>query len=315
VARIAVKDDALKRRLRDLGHRPVSLDQVEADVALVHFDEGPVAGATWLRDLAANRMRPVMVICSTPDQVDVALEAGCAEVLRTPISETLLAMRLRTQLNRTLDVTISDAGDLNLLGRLVEASPDPIVAADLKGQVLLFSRSAEELLGYAEDQVVGRMHVGALYAQSGTASEVLRQMRATEGGHVHGLSVGLRSSKGQPIPVRLSAALVRDGLGRPVASLGIFRDDREHTALSQALVETRSALTTSEQRAATLSLVRQEVQDLSEPLTVALGQLQLLEMDPELANSTRDRLARARQALERMLRDARALTDRLQSGT
>ncbi len=46
---------------------------------------------------------------------------------------------------------------------LIESSIDAVVACDRRGKVVLFNRSAEELLGRARDQVVGRMSLMELF--------------------------------------------------------------------------------------------------------------------------------------------------------
>jgi PAS domain S-box-containing protein len=42
------------------------------------------------------------------------------------------------------------------LARLIESSPDAIISTDRDGNVVLFSESAEALLGYRAKEVAGR---------------------------------------------------------------------------------------------------------------------------------------------------------------
>ena len=44
------------------------------------------------------------------------------------------------------------------LTRLIESSPDAIIATDKQGNVVLFNEGAETLLGYQAEEVIGRPH-------------------------------------------------------------------------------------------------------------------------------------------------------------
>ena len=49
------------------------------------------------------------------------------------------------------------------LTRLIESSPDAIVATDREGRIVLFSEGAETMLGYRSDEVLGRSASAALW--------------------------------------------------------------------------------------------------------------------------------------------------------
>ena len=48
------------------------------------------------------------------------------------------------------------------LTRLIESSPDAIIATDKQGTVVLFNEGAETLLGYRAEEVIGRSAIGSL---------------------------------------------------------------------------------------------------------------------------------------------------------
>ncbi|HXS18477.1 MAG TPA: PAS domain S-box protein, partial [Polyangiaceae bacterium] len=58
------------------------------------------------------------------------------------------------------------------LERVIESSVDGIVSADLRGNVLVFNRSACKLFGYEREDVVGNMRVDRLYPP-GVAKEIM----------------------------------------------------------------------------------------------------------------------------------------------
>jgi len=108
----------------------------------------------------------------------------------------------------------------------------------MKGNVLIFNKAAEELLGYKAEEVIGKKHISELYPP-GMAKEVMRKLRSS-GGRYSGEFEAL-DRYGQKIPVHLSAALVyRDG--KEVASLGIFTDLRPKLEMERRLRETQLQL-------------------------------------------------------------------------
>src|SRR6185437_6216157 len=66
------------------------------------------------------------------------------------------------------------------LTRLIESSPDAIIATDKHGTVVLFSEGAESLLGYRAEDVIGRSTTG-LYDSEDRAKDVLIEMRKRGG--------------------------------------------------------------------------------------------------------------------------------------
>ena len=64
------------------------------------------------------------------------------------------------------------------LASLIEGSPDAITATNREGNVVLFNRGAEALLGYRSEEIIGK-GVAQLYESAEKAKEVMRQMRYT----------------------------------------------------------------------------------------------------------------------------------------
>ena len=313
MAVIACTSSELQAALELAGHRTELVEDptlASADLLLVGFDDGPIAGPSWIAHLRQSLGRlPILVVCEELEQVEAAISEGATEVLRRPLGPRLLAHRVQLALARAAepDPSSQPSGARDLLPRLVEASPDPIVAADLKGRVLVFSRAAEDVLGYRSEEVLGRIHVGELYADEGAASRVLEALQAGEGRGVRGMPVRLRTRKGESIPVRLTASLVHDFSGRPVASVGVFRDEREREQLSQRLRSTTDQLLHSEARSASLSSVAAVAFELNQPLTALSGILELLMLDPQHPHALRERFDRAIEQTERIAELSREL--------
>jgi PAS domain S-box-containing protein len=119
------------------------------------------------------------------------------------------------------------------LSRLIESSPDAIIATDKNGDVTLFSEGAETLLGYRAEEMVGRS-VSLLYGGEAGANEVLREMHK-RGGTVSGFDGVLWAKDQSIIPVLISASLLFDDDGRQIGTVGFATDLRERKRAEEAV--------------------------------------------------------------------------------
>ena len=127
------------------------------------------------------------------------------------------------------------------LSNLIETSVDGIIAADMKGRVIIFNRGAERLLGYRAEEVIGKFNVANFYPP-GVARDIMRRLRSeANGGKGRVLPhriIGV-SKSGEHIPITLSGALIYQG-GREIASVGIFYDLREILKAQEELLESEA---------------------------------------------------------------------------
>ncbi len=127
--------------------------------------------------------------------------------------------------------------------RLIESSPYAIIATDIKGNIIVFNRAAEELSGYRAEEVLGRIHITQIY-QPGVAKEVMKKLRSPDYGGIGrltGSEFKMVDKGGKEIPIHLSAAIVFQD-GEEVASVGIFTDLRPRIVMEQKLQETHLQL-------------------------------------------------------------------------
>jgi PAS domain S-box-containing protein len=164
------------------------------------------------------------------------------------------------------------------LERLVDSAADAIVAADLRGTVLVFNRVAEQIYGVAADQIVGRASVRDLYADRGSAREVMRLLRSPQHGgvgRIEGIRQEIVNRAGERVPVALSAAILYED-GREVGTVGIFNDLRERIKIEQRLATAQQRLEVTEKQALLAELAGATAHELNQPLTAILGNLEML---------------------------------------
>ncbi|MBF8279142.1 MAG: hypothetical protein HW385_574, partial [candidate division NC10 bacterium] len=119
------------------------------------------------------------------------------------------------------------------LASLIEDSPDPIIATNREGDVVLFNRGAEALLGFRQEEIIGQ-RVAQLYESVEKAKEVMRQMRK-QGGTVSAFETVLQAKDGTRIPVLISASILYDEKGQEVGTVGFNKDLRERKRAEEAL--------------------------------------------------------------------------------
>ncbi|MES1206538.1 MAG: PAS domain S-box protein [Pseudomonadota bacterium] len=189
--------------------------------------------------------------------------------------DVTLARELEIELRRTTE----------FLERILNSAVDGIIAADMRGTILLFNHSAERICGHRASDVIGKMKVTELYPPR-VAQEIMRLLRSSErggGGRLEPVRRELKAASGELIPVSISAALVLDDASREIATVGIFSDLRERLRMEERLATAQEKLAISEKQVVAIELAGAAAHELNQPLTSVMGYAQMLlrKMEPE----------------------------------
>ncbi|MDI6775712.1 MAG: PAS domain S-box protein [Syntrophales bacterium] len=194
------------------------------------------------------------------------------------------------------------------LTNLIESSVDAIFVTDMKGNILIFNRGAENILGYTAGEVVGKMNISNIYPP-GVAREVMKKLKMPDFGGVGKLTsfpITQRRKDGELIEGDLSASIIYNGGGKEVASVGIFKDLRERLRIERELQKTQQALLQSEKLAAMGRLTSQVAHELNNPIYGIMNTLELLktEIPPQ---------SKRRRILELSLSETQRLSEMLRN--
>ncbi len=173
----------------------------------------------------------------------------------------------------------------DFMNMIIQSAPISIMAADLRGNIIIWNREAEKTLGYAADAVIGNMNITKVYPE-GKAKEIMKIIRSNQYGPVGTFppqSVLYVREDGKTLEGHLSAAMIYDDEGNEVATIGSFVDLTERLEMERALSRTQEQLLHSEKLAAMGRLTSQIAHELNNPLFGIMNTLELMktEIPPE----------------------------------
>ncbi|HCH61407.1 MAG: hypothetical protein CL927_20215 [Deltaproteobacteria bacterium] len=314
----------------DMAVRPVGTLPAAVLDALLHagvrLDPAASLGVVWYEHPAARTcfQRPdlpsVVAFVADDEQEVNALADGAVDALRT--STPALASRLFTiarvdrQWQIRLEAQLSEEHRIeselqstrDLLSRLIDTTPCPVMAVGPGGDLLVFNRAAEAVLGYEIDWAQQHLKVNDVYVESGDARRILSAIRASPRRMVRGLRTRLRTRRGDTLEVSLNAAEVYGADGLPVATIGVFPDTRSRDDLSRRLDSTATQMLRLEAENAAVSASLAEVHYLNQPLNTSMLTIEMLMLQEGLPSATLARLERIYKQLEKLAEKVSDLT-------
>lgn len=229
---------------------------------LYSVSKGEVRGDVDLhvRTLAGRRL--TLAVSAAP----MAGEAGEGVAVLT-LRDVTRQREMAEELKQTTD----------FLERLIDSSVDAVIAADMRGNIMLFNKAAEAICGYSAAEVIGKLHVTNLYPD-GVARELMAKLRSGEHGGKGRLAtsrVEILNRVGERIPVNMTASILYEGT-RETATVGIFTDLRDRLNLERRLTDAEARLFESEKNAVIVALAGTAAHELNQPLTSVMGYSEML---------------------------------------
>jgi len=133
------------------------------------------------------------------------------------------------------------------LQKLIQSAVDGVIAADNKGNIIIFNDAASEISGYTGKEVFTEINIRDVYPGDG-AREVMRKLRSDDHGGVGKLKsckIDVVRKDGKTIPILLNAAIIYEDQ-QEVATIGFFHDLREELRIRDELEKTQVQLLQAE---------------------------------------------------------------------
>jgi len=115
--------------------------------------------------------------------------------------------------------------DDNYLQRLIESSPDIIIAVDREGTIIYYNDGARRNLRFTAAEIIGQK-IDRIYPSMDEAKRVMKSMRDSPDGRIANFETVLRDKDGLQIPCMISGSIIRDANGAEIGSIGYARDIR-----------------------------------------------------------------------------------------
>ncbi len=166
------------------------------------------------------------------------------------------------------------------LNSIIESSPDSIITTDIKGRIVSFSRGAEELFGYREEEVVGRP-ITDLYPPELKEERKKIQKDVLSGRTIRNHRSKIYSKGGELIDISLSISAMRDSDGKVIGTVGISKDITKEVELEQEIQESYSRLEEALQNLKEAETLKEDIlsnvsHELRTPVASIFGVVDLL---------------------------------------
>ncbi len=155
---------------------------------------------------------------------------------------------------------------LALFSKAVEETVDGVLITDLNGYIAYSNKAIKEICGYSADELFGR-HVNETNADSFFASEeIIPSIKKS--GRWNG-ELLIRHKEGMEFPVWLTASVIKDNRGNPLAMVGVVRDITERKKAEEELRRHRENL---------LEMVEEKTSELKTAVQLLTGEVNFRKM-------------------------------------
>ncbi len=162
---------------------------------------------------------------------------------------------------------------------ILESIGDAVLAVDLDRRIIVFNKAAQEITGFSERSVLGKVYSEVLKFTD-TKREVVScgkncmvdQVYKT-GKSFYFEEMIVKNKKGQQIPIADSVAPIKDNSGKIIGAIMTFRDIRKELEIEKLKAESQAMIEVEKTRREFVSVVSHE---LRTPMTGIKGWLGML---------------------------------------
>jgi len=255
-----------------------------------------IDGMEVLKALKAEDPNREVIVVTAFGEMEVAIQAlrlDASDFITKPIHTDALLVALERAKERYAtrkelqDYTVlleerwmSTAEELartfNYQQNLIDSSIDGILGSDKQGEIVIYNRSLERILGYPKDHVLKQMSYPLLFPAGG--AETFQEALSSDGfggkNRLFLYETHLLNRSGEKVPVQLSAAVLLEGK-EEMGMVAFIRDLRELRRLEQQFADQTRLL--HQDKMITLGrLAASVVHEINNPLAGILNYLRLM---------------------------------------
>ena len=123
---------------------------------------------------------------------------------------------------------------LSYLQGVFDDSQDMIATTDNEGRIVKFSKGGERILGYAQNEVIGKK-ASDFYADKGERTRILRALK--DKGAIYNYETRLLRKNSSSVDISLTISQMRDSSGNIIGTVGVSKDITEEKRLREELRE------------------------------------------------------------------------------
>jgi PAS domain S-box-containing protein len=227
-------------------------------------------------DISEEELKDFVTHFSTFNQVMQNLRSAYRE-LEERFGDLNLQLE---QTNSELKQSLAEKDKIsNFLNNILESLTSGVLAIDLEGNVTLFNRAAEEILGYKAKEVIGKPYLevmGKGIEEKLSLPYVLKSQNSHlgEDGLCENGEKEVLSTSGENVPIGFSTSLLKDKEGEIVGAVEVFFDLTKMKRMEEEMMRVKTLATLGEMAA----IVAHEVKN---PLGGIRGFAELLDRDLE----------------------------------
>jgi PAS domain S-box-containing protein len=189
--------------------------------------------------------------------------------------------------------------DKKYFQRLIESSPDIIIAVDKSGTVNYYNDGARTSLGYSSEEIIGE-GCTRIYKSIDEARRVMKAMReSADKCQIASFETEFRNKAGELIPVMITGSLIRDDDGNEIGSIGFARDIRRLRHAQQLATAGEIAVSLAHEINNPLESITNNLELLSQSLETHLTDAEKV-VENERLDSIRTSLERVQAIVRRL---------------
>jgi PAS domain S-box-containing protein len=255
-------------------------------------------------DISEEELKELINSFSTFNQVTQKLRSAYQELEERFGDLNLKLEQTNLDLRQSLAEKDKISGYLNII---LESLTSGVLAVDLDGNVTLFNRAAEKILGYRTEEVIGKPYhqvMGMGVEERLTLPFVLKSLKSqlSEEGSCRNEEKVVCSKKGDKIPVGFSISLLRDKDGEALGAVEVFFDLTKLKQMEEEMMKVKTLAALGEMAA----VVAHEVKN---PLGGIRGFADLLDRDLERGDPRRKSVKKIMEGVETLDRIVMGLLD------